>query len=82
MSSSKTRFNKILEILLQSAALYTVSLLGYIVLSFVHVNINKSNIQTLSRLSLYAGTALSVTSVRSSSLYIHLVSVLMARDSY
>lgn len=81
MSSSKTRFNKILEILLQSAALYTVSLLGYIVLSFVHVNINKSNIQTLSRLSLYAGTVLSVTVVRSSSLYIHLASVLMARDS-
>ena len=62
MSASKRRFNKILEILLQSAFPYTASLLGYVVLSFVHVT--NSDIQTLNRASFYAGAVLPVTIVR------------------
>ena len=60
-SKSKTRFNRILEILLQSAVLYTVSLLGYVVLSFVQQS--SSNRQTLNRATLFAGTVLSITVV-------------------
>ncbi len=62
MSSSKKRFNKILEILLQSAFLYTASLAGYIVLSFVHIT-NPDSL-TLYRASFFGGAVLPVTIVR------------------
>ncbi len=62
MSKSKTRLKKILEILLQSAFLYTASLLGYLVLSFVHLSY--SDAPSIQRAAFFAEPVLFFAAVR------------------